>query len=167
MATVIRERYTSAKERVIEKSKGKTKLSGWVLNKEKTSFADDGSYSNIDSDVTPLDRRTWGNWTLLGFWFSDALNAQGWEAPSSIIAAGLTWREAVYLSKSLKLLCMAHINLGSYYWLHDGHCAIDAQRHHWRPLSHSISSCGSLIIRLLLFEICRGSKNDHSVILAW
>jgi nucleobase:cation symporter-1, NCS1 family len=103
MTTVTRERYTSAKERVVEKGKGKTKLSGWVLNKEKASFADDGSYSNIDSDVTPLDRRIWGNWTLLGFWFSDALNAQGWEAPSSIIAAGLTWREAVYLSKPIQI----------------------------------------------------------------
>jgi NCS1 family nucleobase:cation symporter-1 len=103
MATTVRERFNLTKERVVKKSKGKTKLSGWVLDKEKASFADDGSYSNIDSDVTPLDRRTWGNWTLLGFWFSDALNAQGWEAPSSIIAAGLTWREAVYLSKLTRL----------------------------------------------------------------
>lgn len=98
MATYVREAVNSTKTRIVEKSRGKTQLSGWVLVKEKASFADDGSYSNIDSDVTPLERRTWGNWTLLGFWFSDALNAQGWEAPSSIIAAGLTWREAVYLS---------------------------------------------------------------------
>lgn len=98
MAGIARERAIASKKRIVEKSQGKTKLSGWVLNKEKASFADEGSWSNIDSDVTPLDRRTWGNWTLLGFWFSDALNAQGWEAPSSIIAAGLTWREAVYLS---------------------------------------------------------------------
>jgi NCS1 family nucleobase:cation symporter-1 len=104
MATVIRKRFASTKERIGESVKGKSKLSGWVLEKEKASFADDGSYSNIDSDVTPLDRRTWGNWTLLGFWFSDALNAQGWEAPSSIIAAGLTWREAVYLSTFAKIL---------------------------------------------------------------
>ncbi|RDW64137.1 hypothetical protein BP5796_10639 [Coleophoma crateriformis] len=33
---------------------------------------------------------------MLGFWFSDAMNAQGWQAPSAILAAGLTWREAVY-----------------------------------------------------------------------
>ena len=32
----------------------------------------------------------------MGFWISDAMNAQGWESPSSIIAVGLTWREAVY-----------------------------------------------------------------------
>ncbi|KAE9964842.1 hypothetical protein Vi05172_g12357 [Venturia inaequalis] len=98
MASIVRERVAATKEKLVEKSQGKTALSGWVLDKEKASFADEGSWSNIDSDVTPLDRRTWGNWTLLGFWFSDALNAQGWEAPSSIIAAGLTWREAVYLT---------------------------------------------------------------------
>lgn len=99
MATIVRERVAATKERIIEKSEGKTKVSGWVLEKEKASFADEGSWSNIDLDVTPLDRRTWDNWTLFGFWLSDALNAQGWEAPSSIIAAGLTWREAVYLSR--------------------------------------------------------------------
>ena len=42
-------------------------------------------------DVTPIDRQTWGGFTMLGFWFSDALNAQGWEAPASILAVGLTW----------------------------------------------------------------------------
>jgi len=26
-----------------------------------------------------------------GYWFSDALNAQSWMAPASIIAIGLTW----------------------------------------------------------------------------
>jgi len=32
---------------------------------------------------------------MAGYWFSDALNAQSWQAPASIIAIGLTWREAV------------------------------------------------------------------------
>jgi NCS1 family nucleobase:cation symporter-1 len=47
--------------------------------------------TNIDCDVTPLERRTWTGWTMGGYWFSDALNAQSWEAPASIIAVGLTW----------------------------------------------------------------------------
>jgi len=45
--------------------------------------------------VTPVERRTWSAWTMFGYWFSDALNAQSWMAPASIIALGLTWREAV------------------------------------------------------------------------
>lgn len=95
----IRQRVASAKAHLQEKTRGKSKLSGWVLPRETTSFADEGTWTNIDSDVTPVDRRTWSSFTVLGFWFSDALNAQGWEGPSSIIQLGLTWREAFYLSE--------------------------------------------------------------------
>ncbi|RDW60276.1 putative allantoin permease [Coleophoma crateriformis] len=98
MTTVFRQRVASTKERIQEKARGKSKLSGWVLPRQTTSFADEGTWTNIDADVTPIERRTWTSSTVLGFWFSDALNAQGWEGPSSIIQLGLTWREAIYLS---------------------------------------------------------------------
>jgi NCS1 family nucleobase:cation symporter-1 len=64
---------------------------GWVLEKQPMTFADEGSWSNRDSDVTPLERRTWSSWTVLGFWFSDALSAQSWSGASAVIAVGLTW----------------------------------------------------------------------------
>lgn len=83
---------------LVSEIKSHCTLSGWELPKESTSFADEGTWSNIDSDVVPLEKRTWSSLTIAGFWCSDAMNAQGWEAPSSIIAAGLTWREAFYLS---------------------------------------------------------------------
>ncbi|RDL29708.1 Uncharacterized protein BP5553_10688 [Venustampulla echinocandica] len=83
-------------ERINEHAMQKKSLSGWVLPKQPSTFADEGSWSNADSDVTPLDRRTWSTWTILGFWFSDGLNAQGWMGAASIIAVGLTWREALY-----------------------------------------------------------------------
>ncbi|KAH9815719.1 Permease for cytosine/purines, uracil, thiamine, allantoin [Teratosphaeria destructans] len=89
--TLIR-RLRSAKDGIQKRSRP----SAWVLPKQKTTFADPDKWSNIDADVTPIERRTWTSWTVLGFWISDAMNAQGWEAPSSIIAVGLTWREAVY-----------------------------------------------------------------------
>lgn len=92
MTTILRERFESTKDNL----KQKRKPSGWVLPKQTTTFADPDKWSNIDADVTPLERRTWTSFTVLGFWTSDAMNAQGWEAPSSIIALGLTWREAVY-----------------------------------------------------------------------
>lgn len=76
--------------------KNKTHRSGWILPQESTSFGDEGTPTNKDLDVTPQERRTWTSLTILGFWVSDAMNAQGWEAPASIIAVGLTWREAVY-----------------------------------------------------------------------
>ncbi|KAJ5580246.1 uncharacterized protein N7459_006231 [Penicillium hispanicum] len=102
----IRQRVASAKAHLQEKARGKSKLSGWVLPRETTSFADEGTWTNIDSDVTPVDRRTWSSFTVLGFWFSDALNAQGWEGPSSIIQLGLTWKEAFYLSETVLLHSM-------------------------------------------------------------
>ncbi|EXJ95149.1 hypothetical protein A1O1_00268 [Capronia coronata CBS 617.96] len=97
-ATTLRRRLTSAKEGIKEKIQSHRKLSGWVLERQESSFADDGAYSNIDSDVTPPERRTWTSFTILGFWCSDALNAQGWEGASSIMQAGLTWRETIYLN---------------------------------------------------------------------
>ena len=35
---------------------------------------------------------------MFGFWFSDAMNAQSWEAPATILAAGLTWSVTPFLS---------------------------------------------------------------------
>jgi NCS1 family nucleobase:cation symporter-1 len=92
MTTIIRQRLVAVKEN----AKSKTTKEGWILPKEATSFADPDSWTNKDSDVTPLERRTWTSWTILGFWISDAMNAQGWMAPAAIMAVGLTWREAVY-----------------------------------------------------------------------
>lgn len=64
---------------------------GWILEKQPMTFADENTWSNRDSDVTPLERRTWTSWTVLGFWFSDALSTQSWAGAAAIIAVGLTW----------------------------------------------------------------------------
>ncbi|KAF2998663.1 hypothetical protein E8E13_008095 [Curvularia kusanoi] len=69
---------------------------GWVLEKQPMTYADENSWSNRDSDVTPMERRTWSPWTILGYWFSDVLSTQSWSGASAIIAVGLTWRESVY-----------------------------------------------------------------------
>ncbi|KAH8650594.1 permease for cytosine/purines, uracil, thiamine, allantoin-domain-containing protein [Tricladium varicosporioides] len=87
----LRERASTAKQN----AKRKTKVSGWVLPKETTSFSPPGTWTNKDMDVTPMERRTWSSWTMLFYWFSDILTAQSWERGSSVIEAGLTWREAL------------------------------------------------------------------------
>jgi NCS1 family nucleobase:cation symporter-1 len=92
MTSIIRQRFEAAGSNL----KAKTKVSGWVLPKETTSFADDNAWTNIDLDVTPVERRTWTSLTIFGFWMSDAMNAQGWMSPAAIITIGLTWREAIY-----------------------------------------------------------------------
>ncbi|KAH8893589.1 putative allantoin permease [Thozetella sp. PMI_491] len=98
MATTLRNRVNAAKDRARQKLESHSSLDGWKLPRQTCTFADEGDWSNIDSDVTPLERRTWTAWSVAGFWFSDALNAQGWEAPSSIIQGGLTYREAIYVT---------------------------------------------------------------------
>ncbi|KAK3319511.1 allantoin permease [Cercophora scortea] len=97
----IRKRVTAAKANL----KSKTTKAGWVLPRQSSSFADPGAWTNIDCDVTPVDRRTWTALTMFGYWFSDALNAQSWMAPASIIAIGLTWREAVVCIIFGSLVC--------------------------------------------------------------
>ncbi|KAK3632551.1 hypothetical protein LTR56_016294 [Elasticomyces elasticus] len=77
------------------KAKRKATLEGWVLQKEESSWAPSGTWSNIDLDVTPIDRQTWTSWTILGYWVSDVISVQSWTTGSSILAVGLTWREAV------------------------------------------------------------------------
>ena len=84
---LLRERTARAKRNVTSKRH----KDGWVLEKQAMTFADENTWSNRDQDVTPLERRTWTSWTILGFWFSDALSAQSWSGASAIIAVGLTW----------------------------------------------------------------------------
>ena len=85
------ERVRARTERAKASIGSKRSRDGWVLEKQPMTFADENSWSNRDSDVTPLERRTWSSWTILGFWFSDALSAQSWSGASAIIAVGLTW----------------------------------------------------------------------------
>ncbi|KAH8687923.1 permease for cytosine/purines, uracil, thiamine, allantoin-domain-containing protein [Tricladium varicosporioides] len=79
-----------------ESAKAKTRKEGWVTEKHISPFSEADIWTNKDSDITPLEQRTWTTWTMLGFWISDSLSAQGWEGAASIIAVGLTWREALY-----------------------------------------------------------------------
>lgn len=93
-------------------ARAKTGREGWVLDKQPITFADEGTWSNRDTDVTPLERRTWTSWTVLGYWMSDALSVQSWAGASAIIAVGLTWY--VYFfgdEQAIKLLTVANVFL--------------------------------------------------------
>jgi NCS1 family nucleobase:cation symporter-1 len=83
----LRSRFQAASEDITSKKRKQ----GWVLEKQAATLADENTWSNRDSDVTPLEQRTWSGWTILGYWMSDALSAQSWSGASAIIAVGLTW----------------------------------------------------------------------------
>ncbi|KIW11946.1 hypothetical protein PV08_09219 [Exophiala spinifera] len=82
--------------KIKEEVKKKSHVNGWVLEKQESSWAPAGTWSNIDLDITPVARRTWTSWTIFGYWFSDVISIQSWETGSTILAVGLTWREAFF-----------------------------------------------------------------------
>ncbi|KAK5657608.1 hypothetical protein OQA88_3187 [Cercophora sp. LCS_1] len=92
MAESLRQRLGHVKSEL----KNKTTVQGWVLPKQTSSWAPPGTWTNIDLDVTPLARRTWTSFTILGYWVSDVISMQSWETGSTILALGLTWREAIF-----------------------------------------------------------------------
>lgn len=73
------------------KALAKLQLNGLILPKQESSWAPPGTWTNIDLDVTPLDRRVWGSWTLFGYWFGGIITVQSWQTGSTILALGLTW----------------------------------------------------------------------------
>lgn len=87
MANFIRSKASTAKTGL----RKKTKIAGWVLPKQESSWAPAGTWTNADLDIAPPSLRTWTSLTILGYWMSDVISVQSWETGSSILAVGLTW----------------------------------------------------------------------------
>jgi len=71
------------------------KPSAWVLEPEPSTFAPNSRWSNKDMDPVPPHARTWSTVNYIAYWISDATNAAVWELASSMIAIGLSWRQAL------------------------------------------------------------------------
>ncbi|KAH7028930.1 permease for cytosine/purines, uracil, thiamine, allantoin-domain-containing protein [Microdochium trichocladiopsis] len=72
-----------------------TSLSSWKLPKPTSTLAPAHVWSNADMDPVPPEKQTWDAWTWMGYWASDAINIGTWQAASSILAVGLSWRDAI------------------------------------------------------------------------
>lgn len=46
-------------------------------------------------DPVPPADQTWSVWTILAYWASDLINLATWETAGSVLAVGLSWREAI------------------------------------------------------------------------
>lgn len=46
-------------------------------------------------DPVPPEKRTWRTWDFIAYWISDATNAAVWQLASSMLAVGLSWRQAL------------------------------------------------------------------------
>ncbi|CEJ59788.1 Putative NCS1 allantoate transporter [Penicillium brasilianum] len=66
------------------------------VSQPQSAFAHGNArWTNLDLDPIPLLGRKWGVMSLIAYWISDAFNAATWQFASSIIAVGLTYREAL------------------------------------------------------------------------
>ncbi|KAI0703798.1 NCS1 nucleoside transporter family [Cytidiella melzeri] len=71
------------------------KPSAWALEPSPSTFAPSSRWSNKDMDPVPPSKRTWSTYNYVAYWISDATNAAVWELASSMLAVGLSWRQAL------------------------------------------------------------------------
>ncbi|KAA8577088.1 hypothetical protein MFRU_023g00260 [Monilinia fructicola] len=67
----------------------------WELPKQKSALAPDYVWTNEDMDPVRKENQTWTLWTWMAYWATDTINLGTWETASSVLAVGLTWREAI------------------------------------------------------------------------
>ncbi|TBU26191.1 permease for cytosine/purines, uracil, thiamine, allantoin-domain-containing protein [Dichomitus squalens] len=72
-----------------------TRREAWVLEPEPSTFAPNSRWSNKDMDPVPPKWRTWTTFNYIAYWVSDAANVAVWELASSMLAIGLSWRQAL------------------------------------------------------------------------
>jgi cytosine/uracil/thiamine/allantoin permease len=72
-----------------------TTLSAWRLPKQDSALAPAHVWTNADMDPVRPEHQTWSIWTWMGYWATDTINLGTWETASSILAVGLSWREAI------------------------------------------------------------------------
>lgn len=46
-------------------------------------------------DPVPKENRTWSTWDYVAYWIADAANAGTWQMAGSMLAVGLSWRQAL------------------------------------------------------------------------
>lgn len=85
-------RYIPNKQQVIDRC---TTVSAWRLPKQKSALAPEHVWTNEDMDPVKIENQTWTLWTWMAYWATDTINLGTWETASSILAVGLSWREAI------------------------------------------------------------------------
>ncbi|KIP10434.1 hypothetical protein PHLGIDRAFT_65581 [Phlebiopsis gigantea 11061_1 CR5-6] len=71
------------------------KAESWALEPSPSTFAPASRWSNKDMDPVEPKDRTWSTYNYIAYWISDATNAAVWELASSMLATGLSWRQAL------------------------------------------------------------------------
>lgn len=77
-----------------DKTKTWSSLGYWRLKTPRASLATRDGWSNEDVDVVAPDKRTWREIDYLWLWLADGANVGTMQQAGSILALGLSWREA-------------------------------------------------------------------------
>lgn len=77
-----------------DKAKTWLSLAYWRLETPRASLATRDGWSNEDVDVVAPDKRTWREIDYLWLWLADGANVGTMQQAGSILALGLSWREA-------------------------------------------------------------------------
>ncbi|KAH8816570.1 permease for cytosine/purines, uracil, thiamine, allantoin-domain-containing protein [Xylogone sp. PMI_703] len=85
-------RYVPTKQQLKERC---TTVKAWQLPKQKSALAPEHVWTNEDMDPVKPENQTWTLWTWMAYWATDTINLGTWETASSILAVGLTWRDAI------------------------------------------------------------------------
>jgi NCS1 family nucleobase:cation symporter-1 len=85
-------RYIPTKEQFKART---TSVKAWRLPKQKSALAPEHVWTNEDMDPVKIENQTWTLWTWMAYWATDTINLGTWETASSILAVGLSWREAI------------------------------------------------------------------------
>ncbi|KAI0649150.1 NCS1 nucleoside transporter family [Trametes meyenii] len=80
---------------IVDRVSAYARPDGWVLEPTPSTFAPNGRWSNKDMDPVPPKGRTWSTFNYIAYWVSDATNVAVWELASSMLAIGLSWRQAL------------------------------------------------------------------------
>ena len=59
-------------------------------------------------DPVKIENQTWTIWTWMAYWATDTINLGTWQTASSILAVGLSWREAI---PAVSLLNLVYLKL--------------------------------------------------------
>lgn len=86
-------------------------LDYWRLETPRSSYATRGGWSNEDVDVVAKDKRTWREIDYLFLWLADGANVGTMQQAGSILALGLSWREAAVAIAIGNILIAAAVTL--------------------------------------------------------
>lgn len=88
----------------------------WLSPKKKTknyvgSIPTNTNVNTLDLDPIRRSDRKWSVYALIAYWFSDAFNAATWEFAASIIAIGLSYKDAIGIVATAFLIVSVVISL--------------------------------------------------------